>query len=251
MKRWVGRSVAVIGVLHTIVGGMIFGFVLPGIIESGFFNTVGEGQPDARNAAFWFFFCGFLLILFGGLLDQTERSGTRIPAYVGWGFAAFAVVGAAMMPQSGFWLLLVPVAGIFLQRRSLVRPVATAAGLDLDVLPDSLAVVRLPADAPMPGWLSAGALTSITRTAEETSVVCDASAVPDGVQAECGWRAIAVRGPLDFDLTGLLLSLARPLAETGIPIFALSTYETDYVLVRESALDTALVVLSEAGHRVG
>lgn len=252
LRRWVGRSIVVIGALHTIVGGMIFGFVLPGIVEAGFFNTVGEGQPDARNAAFWFFFCGFLLMLLGGAIDQTEHSGARVPAHVGWGLAAFAVVGAAMMPQSGFWLLLVPVAGIFLQRRSLARGSTTTAtaALDLMVLPGSLAVCRLPADSEDPAWLPVGALTSVTRAVEEMSVVCEASAVPDGVQAERGWRAIAVRGPLDFGLTGILLALAQPLAEAGIPIFSLSTHDTDYVLVKEGALERAVAVLTAAGHSV-
>jgi hypothetical protein len=123
--------------------------------------------------------------------------------------------------------------------------------LNLQVLPGLLAVCRLPAGSPFPEWVDDGTLVSVTRSEDETSIVCDASAVPPGVPAESGWRAIRVDGPLDFALTGVLLSIAQPLADAGVPIFALSTYDTDYVLVKESALPKALEVLSEAGHHVG
>jgi uncharacterized protein len=122
--------------------------------------------------------------------------------------------------------------------------------LDLVVLPGLLAVCRLPADRALPSWLADSALTSITRSADETSIVCDASIVPPDVTAESGWRAIKVAGPLDFGLTGVLLSVAQPLAEAGVSIFALSTYDTDYVLVKEFALTKALTALSSAGHRI-
>jgi len=81
--------------------------------------------------------------------------------------------------------------------------------------------------------------------------VCDASVVPPDVTVESGWRAIKVEGPLDFGLTGVLLAVAQPLADAGVSIFALSTYGTDYVLVKESALPKAVVALSSAGHRIG
>jgi hypothetical protein len=119
--------------------------------------------------------------------------------------------------------------------------------LTLRVLPGVLAVCRLPPDAPVPGWANSGALVSVTRTAEELSVVCAAAAVPTGVQSEGGWRALAVVGPLDFGLTGILAGLTAPLAAAGISIFALSTYDTDYVLVREPALAAAIGVLRQAG----
>ena len=123
--------------------------------------------------------------------------------------------------------------------------------LDLMVLPGVLAVCRLPAGSPVPEWVSGDVLVSITQTTDEVSVVCDASAVPEGVAAEYGWRAIRVVGPLDFSLTGVLASLAAPLASAGVPIFALSTFDTDYVLVKESALAEALAALASTGHRIG
>lgn len=123
--------------------------------------------------------------------------------------------------------------------------------LDLVVLPERLAVCRLPADCVLPSWLADGVLSSVTRSADETSIVCDASIVPPDCMVESGWRAIKVAGPLEFGLTGVLLSVAQPLAEAGVSIFAISTYDTDYVLVKESALGEALAALSSAGHRIG
>lgn len=122
--------------------------------------------------------------------------------------------------------------------------------LDLTLLPDVLAVCRLPGGAAAPHWLDREAFASVTRTPEETSVVCRAAVVPTGVRAEGGWRALSVAGPLDFALTGVLLSLLAPLAAAGVSVFALSTFDTDVVLVREAALDDAVAALAAAGHRV-
>jgi hypothetical protein len=129
--------------------------------------------------------------------------------------------------------------------------VSAAGDLDLRVLPDALAIARLEAGVPVPEWAApGGALHAVMRTAEETSVVCAGGAVPDGVRAERGFRALQVAGPLDFGLTGVLAALAVPLAEAGVPIFALSTYDTDYVLVRGDRLTDAIAALRAAGHRV-
>ena len=122
--------------------------------------------------------------------------------------------------------------------------------LDLTVLPDVLAVCRLPAGAEAPAWLDGEVSASVTRTPEETSVVCRAAIVPPSVRVETGWRALRVAGPLDFALTGVLLSLLGPLAAAGVSVFALSTFDTDYVLVREAALEEAKAVLTGAGHRI-
>ncbi len=126
----------------------------------------------------------------------------------------------------------------------------TRPTLDLTLLPDALAVCRLPAGAASPPWLEGETFAAVTRTPEETSVVCRAEVVPQGVRAEPGWRALRVAGPLDFALTGVLLSLLDPLAAAGVSVFALSTFDTDYLLVREAALDDALVALGAAGHRI-
>lgn len=122
--------------------------------------------------------------------------------------------------------------------------------LDLTLLADALAVCRLPAEAGALGWLEGEPFASVTRTPQETSVVCRTAVVPPGVRAEPGWRALRVAGPLDFALTGILLAMLAPLAAAGVAVFALSTFDTDYLLVREAALDEALDALAAAGHRI-
>ena len=122
--------------------------------------------------------------------------------------------------------------------------------LELRVLPDRLAVCRLPAASALPDWAVSGGLSSATWTADETSIVCAEAGVPLGVTADLGWRALAVAGPLDFGLTGILLSIAQPLAEAGVSVFALSTYDTDYVLVKGDTLAIAIAALAASGHRI-
>ena len=95
-----------------------------------------------------------------------------------------------------------------------------------------------------------GEFFSVTRTPAELSAVCDAAVVPSGVKAEGPWLMLAVRGPLDFNITGVLAALAAPLAAAGISIFAVSTFDTDYLLVRDGELDPAIRVLREAGHNI-
>lgn len=99
-------------------------------------------------------------------------------------------------------------------------------------------------------WATAGSFFSITRTLEELSVVCAEQVIPEGITSEKGWRCLKVHGPLDFSLTGILSSLLHPLAKANISVFALSTYDTDYLLVKEADLERAKVVLLEAGHQV-
>lgn len=122
--------------------------------------------------------------------------------------------------------------------------------LTIKILPGLFAVCRLPADAPSPDWARSNELLVFTRTMDELSIVCGAEHVPENVTAELGWRGLKVVGPLEFSLVGILASLALPLAEAGISIFALSTYDTDYVLVKEADLDKACQTLREAGHNL-
>jgi hypothetical protein len=123
--------------------------------------------------------------------------------------------------------------------------------LTLHVLPERLAVCRLAPDAPVPAQPGGAAFWSVTRTSDELSIVLPEEAVPAMWEAETGWRCLKVQGPLDFGLTGILASLATPLAKAGVSIFALSTYDTDYVLVKDSDLEEAKRALSAGGHRVG
>jgi uncharacterized protein len=124
--------------------------------------------------------------------------------------------------------------------------------VELDLHEPLLAICRLPPEEPIPDWADRALppLVSITRTADELSVVLPQDAVPSGVHAEPGWRALSVRGPLAFHLTGILASLAAPLAEAAIPIFALSTHDTDWLLVGHDRVDAACAALERAGHRI-
>jgi hypothetical protein len=120
--------------------------------------------------------------------------------------------------------------------------------LALTLLPDTFAVCRLPAGAELPAWATAGAFYAVIRTAAELSIVCAQTQTPAGVTCQPGWRCLQVAGPLNFALTGVLASLAQPLAEAGISIFALSTYDTDYLLIQDKSLDAAQAALRNAGH---
>jgi hypothetical protein len=123
--------------------------------------------------------------------------------------------------------------------------------LSLDVLPDTLAVGRLPPDAALPGWATVPApFLTISRTSEELSITTVQAVVPPAVRCERGYRALRVRGTLPPDLVGILVSIAQPLAQAGLSIFAISTYDTDYVLVKERDLPAALAALRRAGHEV-
>lgn len=121
--------------------------------------------------------------------------------------------------------------------------------MKLTVLAARLAVCRLPPRAPVPPWAT-GEIASVTRTAAELSVVADAGAVPAGVEVVGPFRAMAVDGPLDFGLVGVLLALLGPLAGAGVSVFVLSTFETDLVLVKEADLERSMAALRAAGHAV-
>src|SRR5581483_4577349 len=119
--------------------------------------------------------------------------------------------------------------------------------MHLDVLSGSYSIAKLPADAAVPEW-ARGEFVSVTRTPEELSIV--AAGIPEDVDCRRGWRCLKIRGPLDFSLTGILVSIAAPLAEAGISIFAVSTFDTDYVLIFESDLERAVAALRASGHTI-
>ncbi len=112
------------------------------------------------------------------------------------------------------------------------------------------AICRLGRDAAIPAWATAGDFFSVTRTADELSIVCSTSAVPDGVQVDAGWRCLRVAGAMSLSLVGVLASLTDPLAVAGISVFAISTFDTDYLLLKETVLEAAIDVLRRAGHEV-
>jgi hypothetical protein len=122
--------------------------------------------------------------------------------------------------------------------------------VNLHVLKDSMTVCRLDPgrDVAVPAGAAASAIWSLTITPSEVSVVCPIDLAPADAQIESGWTALVIEGPLDFGLTGILASIAGPLAEAGISIFALSTYDTDYVLVKSDRCEDALRTLQASGH---
>ncbi|MBI3209876.1 MAG: ACT domain-containing protein [Candidatus Solibacter usitatus] len=111
-----------------------------------------------------------------------------------------------------------------------------------------MTICRLGADAEAPPWAMQGRFWCVTRTADELSVVCEEEAAPAGVSQECGWGILKVHGPLDFALTGVLSNLTSILAAVGIAVFALSTFDTDYLLVKHEKMDTAVAALRDGGH---
>jgi hypothetical protein len=120
--------------------------------------------------------------------------------------------------------------------------------LKLVVIEPRLAVCRLGAEDVLPDWSARGGFFSVTRTTDELSVVCPEGLVPDGVKAERGWRALRVDGAIDLSAVGVLAGLTAPLARATVSVFALSTYDTDYLLVKEHDLGRAVEALREAGY---
>ena len=117
------------------------------------------------------------------------------------------------------------------------------------LLPQRLAVCRLGADAPVPEWALEAAFFSLVRTSDELSIVCGEERVPHDVRGEKGWVALKLEGPFPFSLTGVLAAFLDPLAEARIPIFAISTFDTDHVLIKQEDVARAVEVLTAAGHR--
>jgi hypothetical protein len=119
----------------------------------------------------------------------------------------------------------------------------------LNLLEGEFSVWRLAADAEIPE-VDPSSFLSVTRTEKELSVVSSTTEVAQGARAESGWRCLRVEGPLPFAMTGVLAALSAPLAEAGIPIFVISTFDTDYLLVKSADLERACSALRDASHTV-
>lgn len=114
----------------------------------------------------------------------------------------------------------------------------------------SFAICRLDKDAAVPDWATSGDFFSVARTPDELSIVCSQTDVPAGVECEVGWRCLKVESPFQFDLSGMITSIAAPLAGAGIDLFVVATQDSDYLMVEEPDLEQTILVLSQAGHRV-
>jgi hypothetical protein len=126
----------------------------------------------------------------------------------------------------------------------------TRRGLHFSLLPDLLAIVSLAPGAAIPAWGASRTFSSVTRTEDELSIVTPASNVPEGLSQQTQWRALKVHGPFDLPEVGVLAAISVPLADAGIGIFVISTFDTDYLLVADKQLPAAILALEKAGHTV-
>jgi uncharacterized protein len=127
---------------------------------------------------------------------------------------------------------------------------AATRHFELSLLPERFAISRLGADSPIPAWATQGPFFSVTRTGDELSVVTELSFVPASVKSQPGWRALRVHGPFVLSEIGVLAALATPLADAKISLFAISTFNTDYLLVASETLQAAIAALERAGHTI-
>ena len=122
--------------------------------------------------------------------------------------------------------------------------------LSLVILADRLSVCRLSSPTPDLIQQIRGEFLAVIRTPDGLTLVCSEEFAPDQAKIEGGWRALKVEGLLEFSMTGVLAALAQPLAQAGVSIFAISTFDTDYILVKDAKLDAAVAALELAGHQV-
>ncbi len=122
--------------------------------------------------------------------------------------------------------------------------------LKFRVISGSFAVCRLAAADPIPSWAAKGIFTSITRTADELSIVCPAENVPQEHKPEISWACLKIEGPFAFSQIGILHAFIQPLAEAGISVFTIATYDTDYVLIQKPSVDKAIQALQNAEHEL-
>jgi len=120
--------------------------------------------------------------------------------------------------------------------------------LTMKLLKGKYGVCRLDKNDLIPEWTQNSDFISITRTLDELSIVCAEESIPDYVKCEKDWKILKIEGPLDFSLIGILASISTILAKKRISIFAVSTYDTDYVLVKNKDIDRAVAVLVNEGY---
>jgi hypothetical protein len=122
--------------------------------------------------------------------------------------------------------------------------------LEFEWIPSPFAICKLPAQEAIPAWALPGVFTSVTRTADELSIVCPADNLPPSIISAYHWVCLKLKGPFAFSQVGILAAFIDPLAQSGVPIFAISTFDTDYVLIQEEFAGAALKALQDAGHQL-
>lgn len=122
--------------------------------------------------------------------------------------------------------------------------------LTMKLLKERFGVCRLNENEPIPEWAKNSDFYSITKTLDELSIVCSQDSIPSNIKCEKDWRTLKIEGPLDFSLIGILSSISTILAQTGISIFAISTYDTDYILVKDKDISNAIKALSNEKYKI-
>jgi hypothetical protein len=121
---------------------------------------------------------------------------------------------------------------------------------ELSLLPEPFTICHFGADSPIPVWATQGSFFSVTRTGDELSIVAELSRVPTGIKSHPGWRVLKVHGPFVLSEIGVLATLATPLADARISLLAVSTFDSDYLLVASETLSAAIAALEQAGHTI-
>ena len=122
--------------------------------------------------------------------------------------------------------------------------------LTMKLLEEKFAVCRLDKNCDVPKWTENNSFYSVTRTMDELSIVCFEKDVPIDIKYEKNWRILKIEGPLDFSLIGIISKISSILAEEKISIFALSTFDTDYILVKENNIKDTIKVLEKNNYRI-
>jgi uncharacterized protein len=117
-------------------------------------------------------------------------------------------------------------------------------------LHERIAIVRMDPREKVPEWAWTGSLTAVVRTVDELSIVCDQKEVPGHLRCEYDWVALKLEGPMSLSLTGVLASLLGPLSFGSIPVFVVSSFDTDYILVKADDVQRAREILKAQGHDV-
>lgn len=120
----------------------------------------------------------------------------------------------------------------------------------LKLLKETYGVCRLSTNEEIPSWALKGDFFSVTKTEDELSIVCLQDNIQDEVRCEKDWRVLKVEGPLDFSLVGILANISKVMADVKVSIFAISTYDTDYILLKDKDLNVAIKALKNNGYIV-
>tara|TARA_Y100000588_G_scaffold355121_1_gene410036 strand:- start:71 stop:469 length:399 start_codon:yes stop_codon:yes gene_type:complete len=129
-----------------------------------------------------------------------------------------------------------------------MQNIAASVNLVLSVLSETFAIHKFSPDASIPEKILKSNYYSVSKTENELSLVCSEVIEVQSLQSSKGWKCIKVKGPLDFNMTGFLAGISDILAQGNISIFAISTFDTDYILVRSQDLYPAITKLRQAGY---